>query len=145
MYIKALTGRMSDDIVVRAIKRELETIPVELSKSNRPLLTHKTCTECIEKKPIELFRPLTLNLKGQINYSGRCRMCLSQYDQERYKEKHPTSKGKRGPKSIFDDEELCESIRNRLGTCSVRSIASELGLRYTTLFAAYKRGVFQLE
>jgi hypothetical protein len=133
---------MSSDLVFTALEQELNELPVEDSKAERPKLTHKTCTKCAIKKNIELFRPLTKNLKDQINYSGKCRECLSQYERSLYLAKHPNAKNKRGPKSQFDDQVIA-TIANRIAAGdSIRSIAITLGYSYPTLYSAYRSGKF---
>jgi len=133
---------MSSDLVFAALEQELNELPVEDSKAERPELTHKTCTNCAVKKNIELFRPLTKNLKNQINYSGKCRECLSQYERKLYLVKHPNAKNKRGPKSQFDDQAIAIIANYIVSGDSIRSIAMNLGYSYPTLYSAYKKGKF---
>jgi len=126
-------------------EQECNTVPMVESKSDRPVLTHKTCTECAVKKPISSFRPLTMNLKGQLNYAGKCRKCLAVYDAKRYIRKHPNASGKRGAKSQFDDVSVARPIADMLSTgSSVRAVALALGYSYTTLYSAYRSGKFNI-
>lgn len=120
-----------------------EEVPMVETEAERPVLTHKTCTQCAIKKSISEFRPLTMNLKGQLNYAGKCRVCLAKYDADRYQRKHPNSRNKRGSKSQFDDPAVYNPIIDMLATgVSVRSVALALGYPYTTFYSAYRNGKF---
>lgn len=126
-------------------EQECNEVPMIESKSDRPVLIHKTCTECAVKKPISSFRPLTMNLKGQLNYAGRCRKCLAAYDAKRYIKKHPNASGKRGAKSQFDNVSVAKPIADMLANgLSIRAVALSLGYSYTTLYSAYRSGKFDM-
>lgn len=134
---------MSIEDTKQELQDELNNLPVEDSKSERPVLTHKTCIKCAEKKTIQNFQPLTMNLKGQINYSGKCRVCVASYKRAQYIEKHPNASNKRGPKSQFDDPVTKAKVIAELASgASIRSIAIKLGYGYNTLYMAHKNGKF---
>jgi hypothetical protein len=126
-------------------EQESNEVPIVESKSDRPVLTNKTCTECLAKKPINAFRPINVNLRGQLKYTGKCRKCLAVYDAKRYIRKHPNASGKRGAKSQFDDVTVAKPIADMLSAgLSVRAVALALGYSYTTLYSAYRSGKFNI-